>query len=132
MQTVVLKYRMLSFSITVCSLAPCVNRTFTVALGCATRGMCVFVCVCARARMSIRECVDHVWVRGTCLSTSLIAPSTLHVTVVHQFGLPNRHGIISCDGHLLHVRFDHRDDRLVHVWAHPIAEDNQGYHCAIA
>ena len=94
--------------------------------------MCV--CVCARApatRMSVRECVDHVWVRGTCISTSMIAPSTLHVTVVHQFGLPNRHGIISCDGHLLHLRFDRKDDRLVHVWAHPIEEANQSY-CAVA
>lgn len=83
-------------------------------------------------RMSIRECVDYVWVRGTCLSTSMIAPSTLHVTVVHQFGLPNRHGIISCDGHLLHVRFDQKDDRLVHVWAQPIEAANEGYHCAVA
>ena len=43
--------------------------------------------------MSIRECVDYVHVRGTCISTSMLAPSKLHVTVVHQFGLPNRHGI---------------------------------------
>jgi len=80
----------------------------------------------------IRECVDYVWVRGTCLSTSMLAPSTLHVTVVHKFGLPNRHGIIACDGHLLHARFDHRDDRLVHVWAQPVEEAREDYHCAIA
>ena len=106
----------------------------TVALGCATRGgICVGATTRPRARMSVRECVDHVWVRGTCISTSMLAPSTLHVTVVHQFGLPNRHGIISCDGHLLHLRFDRKDDRLVHVWAHPIEEANQGYHyCAVA
>ena len=80
--------------------------------------------------MSIRECVDHVWVRGTCLSTSLIAPSTLHVTVVHQFGLPNRHGIISCDNYSVHLRFDTKNDQLVYVWAAPVAEE-QGWNCGI-
>ena len=80
--------------------------------------------------MSIRECVDYVWVRGTCISTSMIAPSTLHVTVVHQFGLPNRHGVITCDGYLLHLRFDRRDDRIVYVWAHQVAQDEPAY-CAI-
>ena len=82
--------------------------------------------------MSIRECVDYVWVRGTCISTAMIAPSTLHVTVVHKFGLPNRHGIITCDGYLLHLRFDHKDDRIVYVWAQPVAHDNEpAYYCAI-
>tara|TARA_X000001036_G_C20636138_1_gene789160 strand:+ start:1040 stop:1297 length:258 start_codon:yes stop_codon:yes gene_type:complete len=85
--------------------------------------------------MSIRECVDYVWVRGTCISTAMIAPSTLHVTVVHTFGLPNRHGIISCDGHLLHLRFDHRDDRIVYVWAQPVENDDElsaAWHCTIS
>ena len=78
-------------------------------------------------RMSIREVVDYVQVRGTSISTSMLAPSTLHVTVVHQFGLPNRHGIISCDGYLLHLRFDHKDDRLVYVWAQSIEDANESY-----
>ena len=81
--------------------------------------------------MSIRECVDYVWVRGTCISTSMLAPSTLHVTVVHQFGLPNRHSIITCDGYLLHLRFDHKDDRIVYVWAQQVAQDEPAYYCAI-
>ena len=84
--------------------------------------------------MSIRECVDYVHVRGTCISTSMLMPSKLHVTVVHKFGLPNRHGIITCDNHLLHLRFDHKDDRIVYVWAQPVQTEEPYYYsyCAIA
>lgn len=84
--------------------------------------------------MSIRkldDCVEHVTIRGTCVSTSFAVPSVLHVTVVHQFGLPNRHGIIPCDGHHLHLRFDHRNDALVHVWASD-AESDDSWNCAIS
>ena len=41
-------------------------------------------------------------------------------TVVHKFGLPNRHGIITCDNYLLHLRFDQKNDSLVYVWAAPV------------
>lgn len=81
--------------------------------------------------MSVREVVNYVQVRGTAVSTSFAFPSTLHVTVVHKFGLPNRHGIIACDGYQLHLRFDHRDDRLVHVWAQAIEDANASY-CAVS
>jgi len=97
--------------------------------------VCACLCLCVCGTMSIRECVDYVWVRGTCVSTSMLAPSMLHVTVVHKFGLPNRHGIITCDGHLLHLRFDHKDDRIVYVWAQPVEDDagaHEGYYCTIA
>ena len=84
-----------------------------------------------RRHMSVREVVNYVQVRGTAISTSFAFPSTLHVTVVHKFGLPNRHGVISCDGYLLYLRFDHKDDRLVHVWAQSHEEAHASY-CAVS
>ena len=83
--------------------------------------------------MSIRtlhESVDHVTIRGTCVSTSFAFPSVLHVTVVHKFGLPNRHGIIVCDGHQIHLRFDTKNDSLVYVWASPV-EEQEYWACLI-
>ena len=84
--------------------------------------------------MSVRalqqDCAEHVTIRGTSVSLSFAAPSVLHVTVVHKFGLPNKHGIIPCDGHLLHLRFDHRNDSLVHVWAAPV-EQQEVWSCLI-
>mgnify|MGYP004361596067 FL=1 len=77
--------------------------------------------------MSVRtlsECAEHVTIRGTSVSLSFAAPSVMHVTVVHQFGLPNRHGIIPCDAYLLHLRFDPKNDALVYVWASPVEEDS--------
>lgn len=77
--------------------------------------------------MSVRtlsECADHVTIKGTSVSLSFAAPSVMHVTVVHQFGLPNRHGIIPCDSYLLHLRFDPKNDALVYVWASPVEEDS--------
>jgi hypothetical protein len=73
--------------------------------------------------MSVRvdELADYVTVRGTSVSTSLIAPSLLHVSVVQTFGMPNQHGMINCDGHVLHLRYDLRNANLVHVWAQPDA-----------
>lgn len=74
--------------------------------------------------MSVRvlqqDCAEHVTIRGTSVSLSFAAPSVLPVSVVARFGLPNKNGIISCDNHLLHLRFDHRDESLVHVWAAPV------------
>lgn len=75
--------------------------------------------------MSIREVVEHVHVRGTAVSTSMMAPSTLHVSVVEKFGLPNRYGTIQCDDYLLHVRFDYRNESLVHVWAQQTQEQQR-------
>ena len=83
--------------------------------------------------MSIRtlhESVDHVTIRGTCVSTSFAFPSVLHVTVVHKFGLPNRHGIIVCDGYQIHLRFDAKNDALVYVWASATGEE-AGWGCSI-
>lgn len=74
--------------------------------------------------MSVRalqqDCAEHATIRGTSVSLSFAAPSVMHVTVVHKFGLPNKNGIISCDNYLLHLRFDHKNDSLVHVWAAPV------------
>ena len=79
------------------------------------------------AAMSVRtlqqDCAEHVNIRGTSVSLSFAAPSVLHVSVVHKFGLPNRHGIIPCDNYLLHLRFDQKNDSLVYVWAAPVEEE---------
>ena len=53
------------------------------------------------------------------------------MTVVHKFGLPNRHGVIACDGYQLYLRFDNKDDRLVHVWAQTNEEAHASY-CAVS
>ncbi len=77
--------------------------------------------------MSVRtlqqECAEHVTIRGTSVSLSFAAPSVMHVTVVHKFGLPNKHGIIPCDDYLLHLRFDQKNDSLVYVWAARVEEE---------
>lgn len=84
--------------------------------------------------MSVRtlqqDCAEHVNIRGTSVSLSFAAPSVMHVTVVHKFGLPNRHGIIVCDNYLLHLRFDTKNDTLVYVWAAPV-EDREVWSCLI-
>ena len=74
--------------------------------------------------------IDHVTIRGTAISTSFSVPSCLHVTVVHSFGLPNRHGIITCDDYFLHLRFDVNNDAIVWVWASPIEEEGT-WNCLI-
>lgn len=76
--------------------------------------------------MSIRtlhESVEHVTIRGTSVSTSFAFPSLLHVSVVHKFGLPNRNGVIPCDDYMVYLRFDAKNDALVHVWAARAEED---------
>lgn len=80
---------------------------------------------------TLRDCAEHVNIRGTSVSLSFAAPSVLHVSVVHKFGLPNRNGVISCDNYLLYLRFDKRNDALVHVWAAPIEPDDEGWSCLI-
>ena len=74
--------------------------------------------------------MEHVTIRGTCVSTSFAAPSLLHVAVVHNFGLPNRYGVITCDNHLVHLRYDTRNDTLVHVWASQ-ADTGDAWGCCI-
>ena len=79
---------------------------------------------------TLQDCAEHVNIRGTSVSLSFAAPSVMHVTVVHKFGLPNKHGIIACDNYLLHLRFDHKNDTLVYVWAAPV-EDREVWSCLI-
>ena len=80
---------------------------------------------------TLQDCAEHVNIRGTSVSLSFAAPSVLHVSVVHKFGLPNRHGIIPCDNYLLHLRFDNKNDSLVYVWASPVADENEYWNCLI-
>lgn len=79
---------------------------------------------------TLREAVEHVTIRGTSVSTSFAFPSLLHVSVVHKFGLPNRNGVIPCDEWLVHLRFDAKNDALVHVWAARV-QDETGESCAV-
>lgn len=79
---------------------------------------------------TLREAVEHVTIRGTSVSTSFAFPSLLHVSVVHKFGLPNRNGVIPCDDWLVHLRFDAKNDALVHVWAARV-QDAPGEGCAV-
>ena len=48
-----------------------------------------------------QELVDHVNIRGAHVSTSMVAPSKLHVhvhvSVVQSFGMPGRNGNVICD-----------------------------------
>ena len=68
--------------------------------------------------MSVRpEAEDHVRVRGTMVSTFMSQPSKLPVSCVQTWGMPNRHGVVHVDGHILHIRYDHKDPQLIHVWA---------------
>ena len=43
------------------------------------------------------------------------------MSVVQTFGMPNQHGVINCDGHLLHLRYSLKNADLVHVWVQPDA-----------
>ena len=86
--------------------------------------------VVAMSIRTLNESVEHVTIRGTSVSTSFAFPSLMHVSVVHKFGLPNRHGIITCDDYLVYLRFDTKNDALVHVWA-ARAEADTGWSCAI-
>ena len=79
---------------------------------------------------TLREAVEHVTIRGTSVSTSFAFPSLLHVSVVHKFGLPNRNGVIPCDEWLVHLRFDAKNDALVHVWAARV-QDEPGESCPV-
>ena len=84
---------------------------------------------CTASAMSIRtlnDAVEHVTIRGTSVSTSFAFPSVLHVSIVHKFGLPNRHGIIQCDNFVVYLRFDAKNDALVYVWASRVDDNDNG------
>ena len=74
--------------------------------------------------MSIRprEEDGHVHVKGTMVSTAWTRPSTLHVSVVQAFGMPNVENKIFTDRYVLHLTYDRTDDALVRVWAQPRSE----------
>ncbi len=90
--------------------------------------------VSIRSHMSVRvraqELVDHVTIRGTQVSTSMLAPSLMHVSVVQAFGMPGRHGNVVVDNHTVYVRYHTQNPDLVHVWAYknePTSEDDLGF-----
>ena len=68
-------------------------------------------------RIRAEELVDHVNIRGTHVSTSMVAPSRLHVSVVKSFGMPGRNGNVICDNHTVYIRYDINTPDRVHVWA---------------
>jgi len=74
--------------------------------------------------MSIRQREEdyHISVKGTMVSTAWTRPSTLHVSGVRAFGIPNAQNQILTDRHILHMTYDRADDALVHVWAQPRSE----------
>ena len=68
--------------------------------------------------MRVQELVDHVTIRGTQVSTSMVAPSLLHVSVVQAFGMPSRNGNVICDNYTVYIRYDSLKADRVHVWAY--------------
>ena len=84
-------------------------------------------------RVRAQELVEHVTIRGTQVSTSMVAPSLMHVSVVQSFGMPGRHGHVICDNFTVYVRYDHKNTDHVHVWAYknePTSVDEE-WQCAI-
>lgn len=84
-------------------------------------------------RVRAQELVDHVTIRGTQVSTSMLAPSLMHVSVVQTLGMPGRHGNIVVDNHTVYVRYDTKNSDRVHVWAYknePTSEADLGS-CAL-
>lgn len=74
--------------------------------------------------MSVRRAEEdfHVFVKGTMVSTLRLYPSTLHVSVVKSFGLPNAENKIMTNDYTLNLTYDKSDDSIVHVWAQPRAD----------
>lgn len=77
--------------------------------------------------MSVRaqELVEHAQIRGTRVSTSFLAPSKLHVSVVQSFGLPNSSGNAVVDNHIVYFEFDRKHDDIVWVHAHKNGATNE-------
>ena len=67
--------------------------------------------------MSVRRAEEdfHVFVKGTMVSTLRLYPSTLHVSVVKSFGLPNAENKIMTNDYTLNLTYDKSDDSIVHV-----------------
>ena len=68
------------------------------------------------------EADDHIRVRGTMVSTLRMCPSRLPVRCVEHWGLPNARGQLICDGTIVHVTFDQKDDTVLHAWAMRLPE----------
>ena len=84
-------------------------------------------------RVRAQELVEHVTIRGTQVSTSMITPSLLHVSVVQTFGMPGRHGHVICDNYTVYVRYDHKNPEHVWAWAYkndPTSEEEE-WLCAL-
>lgn len=84
-------------------------------------------------RVRAQELVDHVTIRGTKVSTSMLAPSLMHVSIVQTLGMPGLHGNVVVDNHTVYVRYDTKNPDHVHVWAYknePTSEDDIGL-CAL-
>ena len=79
-------------------------------------------------RVRAQELVEHVTIRGTQVSTSMLAPSLMHVSVVQTFGMPGRNGNVVCDNYTIYVRYDTKNTDHVHVWAYkndPTSEEEE-------
>ena len=72
-------------------------------------------------------------IRGTHVSTSMVAPSLMHVSVVQTFGMPGRNGHVVCDNHTIYMRYAHKNADHVYVWAYkndPTSADEE-WPCAL-
>jgi hypothetical protein len=71
--------------------------------------------------MSVRpaNAESHVYIKGTMVSTLWYRPSTLHVSVVQAFGLPNKENKILTGTNVVYLTYDKTNDQLVHVYAQP-------------
>ena len=69
--------------------------------------------------MSVRAPPEHVWVRGTMVSTDRHRPSVLTTAALQSLGLPNSAGTLVVDGVTLNVRFCRNDDSRIYVYATP-------------
>ena len=53
------------------------------------------------------------------VSTLWYRPSTLHVSVVQSFGLPNKENKILTGTNVVYLTYDKTNDQLVHAYAQP-------------
>jgi hypothetical protein len=85
--------------------------------------------------MSVRvrgqDLVNYVKVRGTDVSTSMLAPSVMHVSVVQSFGMPGIQGSVVCDGYTINVSYDRKDSSKVHVWAVQNEPETEEWGCTL-
>lgn len=67
---------------------------------------------------------SHVWVRGTMVSRSPLAPSILNRAFLEQTGMPNKRGFLHCDGHILSVTWRGPQQDTIAVWCVATSETN--------